>query len=91
MGARTGEIISVGIAELHNRTSELMRAVADGAELEITKRGRLTARMRPDTMYDRLKREGRIREAKVRDRWLPEPIKLAPGVTVSDLLKDQRI
>jgi prevent-host-death family protein len=91
MSERVGEIISVGVTELHNRTSALMQAVSDGAELEITKRGKLVARMKPDTLYDRLKREGHIREPRVRDGWLPKPIRPAPGVTVSDLLKDQQM
>ena len=91
MGTRDGEVISVGIAELHNRTSELMRAVADGAELEITNRGKPVARMKPDTLYDRLKRDGHIREPKTKDRRLPAPIRLAKGVTVSDLIKDQQM
>ncbi len=70
-----------------------MQAVADGAELEVTKHGKTIGILKPwepDRLYERLKAEGRIREARVRDDWVPTPIELEPGVTVSDLIKDQR-
>ncbi|MBJ7458492.1 MAG: type II toxin-antitoxin system prevent-host-death family antitoxin [Thermoleophilaceae bacterium] len=85
--------ISVGVRELHNRTSQLMKAVAEGAELEVTNHGKVVGRMvpvAPDDLYQRLKRDGMIREPKAARTPLPPPIKLAPGVTVSDLIKDQR-
>lgn len=86
--------LTVGIRELHNRTSELLKAVEEGMELEITKHGKAFARLRAidhDSPYERLKRAGMIREAPVKSKKpLPPPIKLAPGVTVSDLIKDQQ-
>ncbi|MBJ7355599.1 MAG: type II toxin-antitoxin system prevent-host-death family antitoxin [Thermoleophilaceae bacterium] len=93
MATHAQRTISVGVRELHNRTSELMKAVAAGAELEVTNRGKVVGRMTPsspDLLYERLKREGRIREPKAARSELPPPVKLAPGVTVSDLVKDQR-
>jgi len=95
MARQSGKRISVGVRELHNRTSELMKAVADGAELEVTNHGKLIGRMRgveAESTFERMKREGLIREGKPRSERepLPPPIKLAPGVTVSDLIKDQR-
>lgn len=86
-------MISVGVRELHNRTSELMKAVAEGAELEVTNHGKVVGRMKsvqPDSPYERLKREGMIREAEIRDDWLPESVKPTPGPPISDLIKDQR-
>lgn len=71
-----------------------MKAVAEGAELEVTNHGKVVGRMKSvqtDSPYERLKREGMIREAEIHDDWVPEPIKLAPGVTVSDLVKDQQM
>lgn len=86
--------LSVGIRELHNRTSELLNAVEAGAEITITRHGKAVAVIEPidpDSPYERLKRMGMIREAKVRDdKPLPPPIKLKSGATVSDLIKDQR-
>lgn len=85
--------LSVGIRELHSRTSELIKAVESGAELEVTNHGRPVARVRPidpDSPLERLRREGKIREPEVYDRWLPDPVKLAPGPMVSDLIKDER-
>lgn len=95
MTTQSRKRISVGVRELHNRTSELMQAVADGAELEVTRHGMPVGVMQPvgyDALYERLKREGRIIEGKSPHERakLPDPIKLAPGVTVSDLIKEQR-
>jgi prevent-host-death family protein len=94
MATHTQLTISVGVRELHNRTSELMKAVAEGAELEVTNHGTVVGRMtpaQPDALYERLKRDGMIREPKSVRSKLPPPIKLAPGVTVSDLVKDQQM
>lgn len=94
MATQTASTISVGVRELHNRTSELLKAVADGVTLEVTNHGKLIGRMepvQPDALYERLKREGRIREPKSIRSKLPPPLELAPGVTVSDLVKDQQM
>ncbi|MBI2692309.1 MAG: type II toxin-antitoxin system prevent-host-death family antitoxin [Solirubrobacterales bacterium] len=91
MGERAGEIISVGVTELHDRTSELMRAVEDGAELEVTDRGKPIARMSPQGPQDPLARDGDIRKATVGRSKLPPPLKLRSGVTVSDLVKEQQL
>ncbi|MFT4048782.1 MAG: type II toxin-antitoxin system prevent-host-death family antitoxin [Solirubrobacterales bacterium] len=93
MATQTKKRVSVGVRELHNRTSALMQMVEDGAEIEITKHGKVLGVLRPsvpDAFYERLKSEGRIREARVRDDWVPEPIALPPGVTISDLIDEQR-
>ena len=85
--------LSVGFRDLHNRTSELMQAVAEGAELEVTKHGKTIGVMRPsgpDPLYERLVREGLITPAEIDDDYVPTPAPLPPGVTVSDLVKDQR-
>lgn len=86
--------ITVGVRELHNRTSELLKAVEDGAELEITRHGKPVARLNlidPDSPYERLRREGMIWEPTDRnDDPLPPPIELKSGATVSDLIKEQR-
>ncbi len=86
--------LTVGVRELHNRTSELLKAVEGGAELSITRHGKPFAALRAidqESPYERLKRLGMIREATVRDdKPLPAPIKLKSGATVSDLLKEQQ-
>lgn len=90
----TQQRISVGVRELHNRTSELVRAVEAGAEVEITRHGKPFAIMNaidPESPYERLKRAGMIREPRIRDEGpLPPPIKLKSGAIVSDLIKEQR-
>lgn len=94
MATHTHFTISVGVRELHNRTSELMKAVAEGADLEVTNHGKVVGRMKSvqvDSPYERLKREGMIREAEIRDDWLPEPVTPTPGPPISDLVKDQQM
>ena len=93
MTTQTPGRITVGVRELHNRTSELMRAVSEGAELEVTNHGKAVARVTAvdeDSPYERLMRAGMIREPKRRDDWNPKPRKLKSGATVSDLIKEQR-
>lgn len=86
--------ITVGVRELHNRTSELLKEVEEGASLEITRHGKPVAQLRAidhESSYERLRRLGMITEAKVRDdKPLPPPIKLRSGATVSDLIKEQQ-
>lgn len=83
---------AAGVRELHNRTSELVRQVAAGASIDITLHGEPVARLVPvkaRTSYERLRSRGLIREGKKRG-FVPAPIELPEGVTVSDLLNEQR-
>jgi prevent-host-death family protein len=85
---------SVGLRELHNRTSELIRQVAEtGEEISVTRRGRPVVRIVPvdeNDPVDRLRRMGMLREAMPSSRELPPPIKLDNDATVSDLVREQR-
>lgn len=87
-------ISSVGLRELHNRTSELIRRVTEtGEEISVTRRGRPVVRIVPvdeNDPVDRLRRAGMLREAEPSDRKLPPPIKLDNDATVSDLVREQR-
>jgi prevent-host-death family protein len=84
---------TVGVRDLHNRTSELIKQVSGGTELAVTVHGKRVARIVPidenDPLED-LRRRGMIREPTSRKRSVPEPIKLEGGAIVSDLAAEQR-
>lgn len=72
---------SVGIRELGQRASELLRRVEHGETIEVTDRGRPVALLSPPpegSPLDRLRALGEIDEATDLDD-LPEPLVLAPG------------
>ena len=73
---------SVGIRELRQRASELLRHVERGESFEITDRGRPVALLSPlpfGTAYERLLAEGAIIAATADLRDLPEPLPVPPG------------
>lgn len=74
---------SVGVRELRQAASELLRRVEQGETIEITDRGRPVALLTPvpeGTPLNRMRATGQI-EAAARDFGaLPEPIDLPDGV-----------
>ncbi|HWF23980.1 MAG TPA: type II toxin-antitoxin system prevent-host-death family antitoxin [Solirubrobacteraceae bacterium] len=72
---------SVGIRELRQRASELLRRVADGESIEITDRGRPVAVLVPLTEdpLARLRAAGDLEPAQDEFEDLPEPLALTPG------------
>jgi prevent-host-death family protein len=87
---------SVGIRELRQRASELLRLVQQGETVEITDRGRPVALLTPlpeGTVIERLIAAGEIDPA-TEDEF-PEPLHLPPGVelpsvTLERLRRDER-
>ena len=74
---------SVGVRELRQRASELLRRVERGESLEVTDRGRPVAVLSPPPAWsrlDRLRRLGEIDPATVDLDDLPAPLVLAPGL-----------
>lgn len=72
-----------------------MSAVESGAVLEVTRHGKVLGQIVPvetGPLYDKLKAAGMIHEPAPRTTRakLPPPIALAPGASVSDLIKEQR-
>ncbi|MFY9488660.1 MAG: type II toxin-antitoxin system prevent-host-death family antitoxin [Solirubrobacterales bacterium] len=85
--------VDVGVRELHNRTSEVIKRVAAGEEIFITLHGRRTAKLVPAQSADPLaefRRRGLVRDPiDGDDSWLyEEPI--VPTGSVSDLIAEQR-
>ena len=73
---------SVGVAELRQRASELLRRVEAGETIEITDRGRPVAALTPLAALgpiQRLRASGELMPAKGRLEDLPPPLKLRPG------------
>lgn len=73
---------SVGIRELRQRASELLRHVERGESIEITDRGRPVAILSPlpaGSPYERMLAEGEIAHASRHIGELPEPLPLSPG------------
>jgi prevent-host-death family protein len=89
---------SVGVRELRQRASELLRRVADGETIEITDRGRPVALLTPlpeGSPLERMRAAGDIESAAIDFDDLPEPLVLEPGVelpsqVLARLRRDER-
>jgi prevent-host-death family protein len=84
----------VGVRELRDNISAVLRRVASGEAIEITDHGHPVARLVPlshKSVLDQMIAEGRATPASRSIGDLPEPIKLAPGSeSVSDVLRRMR-
>lgn len=89
---------SVGVRELRQRASELLRRVASGETIQITDRGRPVALLAPlpdGDPLDRLRASGEIEQATSDLADLPEPLPLEPGAespssVLARLRRDER-
>ena len=73
---------SVGVRELRQRASELLRRVEQGETIEVTDRGRRVAVLSPPpegSLLDRMRALGEIEPATAILDDLPEPLVLARG------------
>jgi prevent-host-death family protein len=76
-------MVQVGVRELRQRASELLRRVARGETFEITDRGRPVAVLSPvpeGSPLERLRATGLVEPATEDVDDLPEPLPLPPGV-----------
>jgi prevent-host-death family protein len=74
---------SVGVRELRQRASELLRRVEQGELIEVTDRGRRVAVLVPPpegSPLERLRALGDVEPAIGELSNLPEPLVLAPGI-----------
>lgn len=78
--------------ELRNNSSEILRRVAAGESFEITNHGVVVARLSPPgpmSALDRLRAEGKVREAVRPIDWsLITPVEL--DVSTEEILRDLR-
>jgi prevent-host-death family protein len=73
---------SVGVRELRQRASELLRLVEQGQTIEITDRGRPVALLAPlpeGSVLERLRAAGEVEPATGDIADLPPPLVLPPG------------
>jgi prevent-host-death family protein len=88
----------VGVRELRQRASELLRRVEQGETIEITDRGRPVARLAPlpaGRPLERLRAAGEVDAAAGALDELPPPLVLSPGVespaaALARLRRDER-
>ncbi len=88
---------SVGVRELRQRASELLRRVEGGESIEITARGRPVAILSPlpDDPMERLRASGDLGAAEADLRDLPEPLSPGPAAdlpsaVLARLRRDER-
>ena len=89
---------SVGVRELRQRASELLRLVEQGETIEITDRGRPVALLTPlptGTPLDQMRAAGDVDAASADPADLPDPLVRAPGIespsaVLSRLRRDER-
>lgn len=89
---------TVGIRELRQRASELVRRVAAGETIQVTDRGRLVALLAPPpqgTPLERLRAAGELQEAGGELEDLPAPLELpprkrSPSVVLARLRRHER-
>jgi prevent-host-death family protein len=88
---------SVGVRELRQRASELLRRVEDGESIEITDRGRPVAMLTPlsDDPISRLIASGDLEASEGSLADLPEPLTLpeaaeSPSSILARLRRDER-
>jgi prevent-host-death family protein len=75
-------MVKVGVRELRQRASELLRQVERGETIEITDRGRPVALLSPlpdAGPLQRLRANGEVRPAEGELDDLPEPLEIVPG------------
>jgi prevent-host-death family protein len=91
-------MMSVGVRELRQRASELLRRVGQGETIEITDRGRPVAILAPlpeGSPMEQMRASGDLDADTADLDDLPEPLTLAPGVeppsdTLARLRRDER-
>ena len=88
---------SVGVRELRQRASELLRRVENGESIEITDRGRPVAVLAPlpADPIERLRAAGDLQSSKGHLADLPEPLAVPagielPSVALARLRRDER-
>jgi prevent-host-death family protein len=74
---------SVGVRELRQRASEMLRRVEQGETIEVTDRGRLVAILAPPpdgSPLDRMRALGEVEPASAKLDDLPDPLVLKPSI-----------
>jgi prevent-host-death family protein len=91
-------VLSVGVRELRQRASELLRLVAGGETIEVTDRGRPVAVLAPvpgGSPLERLRASGEVLPGEGDFDDLPDPLPVpaghkAPSAVLGGLRRDER-
>ena len=78
---------TVGIFEAKNRLSELVERAGGGEEIEITRRGRVVARLMPPVRHDAA---AQARALAIKIRRNREGHDLGPGIEMTELIQEGR-
>lgn len=87
---------AIGITELNQQTSRVIREVMDGERIDVTMHGRVVARIVPATneatWLEQKKAEGRIQPPTSLDldAELPDLLTLASGLTLDQLIDESK-
>jgi prevent-host-death family protein len=85
--------MNVGIAEFRQNLREFLEKVQQGDEISITDRGKVVARVTPVKKVrklDEMIAQGLVRPPRSTGKFIPKPIKLKDGATVSEFIAEQR-
>ncbi|MBO0841736.1 MAG: type II toxin-antitoxin system Phd/YefM family antitoxin [Nocardioides sp.] len=85
---------TIGITELNQQTSRVLREVQAGERIDVTMHGRVVARLVPATpeatWLEQKKAEGRIQPPTGPDADLPDVVPLRSGLSLDELIEDSR-
>jgi prevent-host-death family protein len=85
--------MNVGIAEFRQNLKEYLEKVQQGDEISITDRGKVVAMVTPVKKVrklDEMIAQGLVRPPRSTGKFIPKPIKLKDGATVSEFISEQR-
>src|SRR5262249_40629181 len=84
----------IGITELNQQTSRVIKEVKDGARVDVTMHGRVVARIVPatpgTTWLDQKKAEGRVQPPADVDAELPALVPVRSGLTLDQLIDEMK-
>ena len=85
--------VEVGVRELRENLSTWLDRAAAGEDVLVTERGKPKARLtraEPESVLERLVREGRATPPSEPHGRLPPPVRLPDGISLSDIVIEER-
>jgi len=83
--------VEVGVRELRENLAEWLDRAAAGEDILVTERGKPKVRLtQAESVLDRLVREGRATAPSEPHDTLPPPIRLPDGISLSDIIIEER-
>jgi prevent-host-death family protein len=83
--------VEVGVRDLRENLATWLDRAAAGEDILVTERGKPKVRLtRAESVLDRLVREGRATPPSKPHGTLPPPVRLPKGISLSDLIIEER-